>query len=229
VDTILIVDDDADLRQIVRSLIRSKLPGSRVLELDSAAGVLELVRKSRPGLVVLDWVLGKGDGAAVCRELKEDPDTRDIPVILLTGSRRAIEDRFASVECGADLYLEKPFKNSELVGYAKALLEKVRPRPRLRGTAAAGEIRISREDRMVRVGDREIPDLPETQFMVLWLLVRHFSRVISTERLVRYVWNNEVRDQQVAVAVSLLKDRLGPLSEVVLEAVPNVGYRLRRL
>ncbi len=225
----LVVDDDPDQRVLLSGLLKGGIPEAKVVELESPAGIHEIARREKPHLILLDWMLGEREkeGAEVCRELKADPDTREIPVVILTGNRTALEDRFQSVEAGADLYIEKPYRPQALVGYVQALLRKVRARPPARGVLKVGELRLSRADRLAWIGERETPPLPEKQFLLLWMLAHHSPHPVSTEQLIRHVWNNEVRDQQVAVAVSRLRDRLGEISGAVLESVPGLGYRLR--
>lgn len=110
--TILLVEDDEDLREVVR--ITLERPGVQILEADDGEAALEIARKQLPTVILLDWMMPGMDGLDVLRELREDPRTETICVVMLTARNRS-EDVRSGLAAGADAYLVKPFSPLELV------------------------------------------------------------------------------------------------------------------
>jgi len=118
---LLLVDDDASLQELIRSICRRHLAEFRVLTVATAAEALQRAAAEKPGVVVLDVKLPDMDGFEVCRRLKTDPALRDTRVLLISGTYTAAHDRLCGLECGADGYLVKPFDLKELVLQIRSL------------------------------------------------------------------------------------------------------------
>ena len=116
---ILIVDDSAVDRQVATDALLGS--GYRVSQVADGEECLKTVAAKRPDLIVLDVILPKQNGFQICRQLKQDPATKDIPIILLS-SKNQPSDKFWGQKQGADLYLTKPFQDAELVAGVKSLV-----------------------------------------------------------------------------------------------------------
>lgn len=121
VPSVLVTDDDPDLRDILRSILEPE--GYLVLESSDGEAALEAIRSKRPDLLILDYSMPKLDGPSVCRALKEDLLLRHIPVIMLTG-RGEVHDKVTGIEAGADDYLVKPFEPQELLARVRMVLRR---------------------------------------------------------------------------------------------------------
>jgi len=118
--TLLVVDDQQELGELVQQIFRRR--GFRVLGASDGAAALEQVASERPDLILLDLNLPKVDGWQVCRRLKEDPDTRRIPIIMMTAAHATLDDAQVGLGLGADEYLAKPFLREVLVHNVERLL-----------------------------------------------------------------------------------------------------------
>ncbi|MBI2071418.1 MAG: response regulator transcription factor [Elusimicrobia bacterium] len=226
---ILIVDDDASIAELVQRTLSKSIPDCSVCVLRSGKKVLATALAYRPQLMILDWVLGRGEtGASICRALKSNRATKDAAILVITGQRLSENDRMKSIAFGADAYLPKPFTLKRLVGHAKALLRRsaITNRPS-GGTLEAAGLALNRRKRDVCAGESGVRRLPPRLFNLLWLLVKHYPQPVSARYFLRYAWpSGPVRDNEVAVEISRLKHALEGLCSI--ETVPGAGYRLAR-
>ncbi|NNU79749.1 phosphate regulon transcriptional regulator PhoB [Halovulum dunhuangense] len=147
------------------------------------------VDEEKPDLILLDWMLPNVSGVEICRQLRAQVSTRDIPVIMLT-ARGEEEDRIRGLELGADDYVTKPFSMSELVARMRAVLR--RTRPTIAGDVAVfADITLDRETRRVRRAGRDV-HLGPTEFRLLDVLMSRPGRVFSREQLLDRVWGTDV-------------------------------------
>ena len=119
--TILVVDDDPDLRDVVRSTLEPE--GHRVLEAPDGQAALDLIQKEVPALLILDYSMPRMDGPSVCRALKQDLLLRHVPIIMLTG-RSEVQDKVFGLNAGADDYVIKPFEPQELLARVRMVLRR---------------------------------------------------------------------------------------------------------
>ena len=119
--TVLVTDDDPDLRDIVRSILEPQ--GFQVVEAADGQAALESIRSRRPDLLILDYTMPRRDGAEVCRALKQDLLLRHLPIIMLTG-RGETQDKVTGIEAGADDYVVKPFEPQELLARVRMVLRR---------------------------------------------------------------------------------------------------------
>jgi DNA-binding response OmpR family regulator len=118
--TLLVVDDEPEINKLVKRIFEKR--GYRVLSAADGADALELVAQDRPDLILLDLNLPKIDGWEVCRRLKSDPATRDIPIIMLTAAHANVDDAHIGLGLGADEYVAKPFVKAVLLHNVDRLL-----------------------------------------------------------------------------------------------------------
>jgi len=221
---ILIVEDEADLRDLVGYNLRSA--GHEVREAGSVADALAEMRRSRPDLVLLDLMLPDRPGTELCRKIKSDPDTESIRVVMLTARSEEI-DRVVGFELGADDYVAKPFSVRELVLRVNAVLRRGAPvaEAPTEEVLSFGGLAIDKARHRVTVDGEEAP-LTALEFKLLWTLASRRGRVQSRERLLEDVWemNPDVTTRTVDTHVKRLREKLGAAGDLV-ETVRGVGYR----
>ena len=187
---------------------------------------LELAKKQRPGLVILDLMLPTMDGKDVCRVLKSNSLTRSIPVLMLTAKAEEV-DRIVGFELGADDYVTKPFSPRELVLRVKAILQRLDLEKEGQKTIRAGNLSIDIERHQVSVKDVPVA-LTSTEFKLLLELISHRGRVQTRGHLLNSVWGYtyEGYARTVDTHVRRLREKIGPMGDWI-ETIRGVGYRFR--
>jgi DNA-binding response OmpR family regulator len=220
---ILVVDDEDDIRGLVRQLLERA--GHEVLDAaDGRAGLRELYAGS-PDLVILDVTMPGLDGWATLERIRE---LTDVPVLMLT-ARDAELERVRGLKAGADDYVVKPFGRQELVARVEVLLR--RPRSgAAQETYADRLLAISFAERSVRYDDREV-ELTRLEFRLLSAFVDHPNQVLSHDQIRELVWGDSVdtsRDE-VKLYVGYLRRKLAPDAPLTtpIETVRGFGYRYR--
>jgi DNA-binding response OmpR family regulator len=221
---ILIVEDDRDIAELLqRYLTRA---GHVTDALGDGGEALAFVRARVPDLVILDLMLPGVDGLEVCRTLRRRPETRALPIIMLT-ARTEESDRVVGLELGADDYVTKPFSPSELVARVGALLRRAQ-RWAESGHAALsyGPIELDRERHLVTVGEEAVR-LTAKEFLLLEYLMQHRGRVLSRDLLLTDVWGYRYTGgtRTVDVHVRRLREKI-PVLGAAIETVKQFGYRL---
>jgi DNA-binding response OmpR family regulator len=214
---ILVVDDDAELRDLLRDYLVKQ--GIEVSVLHDAGSLERRLERERPDLIVLDLMMPGVDGLTALRKLRASGD--DIPVIMLT-ARADDVDRIVGLELGADDYLGKPFAFHELVARVRAL---GRRGPGSPAVVQRGDLVVDRaRHRASRAG---IPlTLTRKEFGVLECLAGAAGAAVSAEELLEHVWDAHADpfSNTVAVTVGRLRRKLG--DPPLIETVVGVGYRL---
>jgi two-component system, OmpR family, alkaline phosphatase synthesis response regulator PhoP len=224
VSNILVVEDDRDIAELVRHyLVRA---GHSVDLISSGADALPHVRQHRPDLLVLDLMLPGVHGMEVCRALRGDAATADLPIIMVT-ARAEEADRVSGLELGADDYVTKPFSPKELVARVAALLRRAArasapPPPQLR----YGPIDLDRDHHVVSNAGAEVM-LTAKEFLLLEYFMQHKGRVLSRDRLLSEVWGYQYTGgtRTVDVHIRRLREKL-PLLANALITVKQFGYKL---
>ena len=218
--TILVVDDAPNIVELVRMYLEGA--GYATLVATDGPSAVELHRKHRPDLVILDVMLPGMDGFEVCRAIRREADT---PVVMLTARTDDI-DAIVGLELGADDYVTKPFNPRALVARVKAILRRTDGTVRLGRPVEVGTLRIEPRRREVTVGDRAV-DLRAREFDLLAALARDPGVVLSREALLEDVWGTDFpgETRTIDVHVSELRKKLGPDGPTI-ESVRGVGYRL---
>ena len=218
--TILIVDDAPNIVELVRLYLEGA--GYATIVATDGPSAIELHRRHRPDLVVLDVMLPGMDGFEVCRAIRREADT---PVIMLTARTDDI-DAIVGLELGADDYVTKPFNPRALVARIKAILRRTDGTVRLGRPIEVGSLRIDPRRREVVLGDA-IVELRGREFDLLAALARDPGVVLSRETLLEDVWGTDFpgETRTVDVHVSEVRKKLGPDGPAI-ESVRGVGYRL---
>jgi DNA-binding response OmpR family regulator len=221
---VLVVDDDDDIRTLVRTLIERS--GATVHEAANGRDALREFHAWRPDLVVLDVSMPELDGWHVLERIR---DMSDVPVLMLTARGDELE-RVRGLRSGADDYVVKPFGKQELVARVHALLRRAartssRDEPE---TYADGYLAVDWRQAKVTVGDREV-QLTPLEFRLLSTFVRHPRQVLSRDQLLELVWGDAfgVGGDQVKLYVGYLRRKLAPQNpdSAPIETVRGFGYR----
>src|SRR5216683_3942994 len=220
---ILIIEDEHDVVDLLTLSLR-KAGFTISTATDGAAG-LEKARSEKPAFVILDLMLPRMPGLEICKILKGDPATRQIPIMMLTAKAEEI-DRIVGLEFGADDYVTKPFSPREVILRIKAILRRGEARQddeRL----TAGAITIDPVRHNVSVEGKRV-NLTSIEFKLLCTLIQRRGRVQSRDRLLNDVWGYEsvIDTRTVDTHVRRLRKKLGKAADVI-ESVRGFGYRLR--
>ncbi len=220
---ILIVDDERDLLSLLDFNLRQA--GFETVLATSGEAALQAIRRRVPDLVVLDLMLPDLSGTEVCRQLKSDPRTRHVPVVMLTAKGEEV-DKVVGFELGADDYVTKPFSVRELVLRLRAVLRRSGPGDPERPPATLGPLRVDVDAHRAFVDGAEVTLTP-LEFKLLTTLMARLGRVQSREQLLEDVWemSSEVETRTVDTHVKRLREKLGSGRDL-LETVRGVGYRL---
>ncbi|WP_243357945.1 response regulator [Fundidesulfovibrio terrae] len=223
-ESVLIVEDDEDILQLLEYNFRNA--GFEVTTAGDGLDALAKIRRQRPDLVLLDIMLPGADGFEVCKNIKRDPKTAQVPVIMLTARGEEV-DRIVGLELGADDYVVKPFSPRELILRARAVLKRLgsdsAPKQVLRRDGLSVDLDAHRAESQ----GTEIA-LTATEFKLLAELFKSQGRVLTRDQLLNTVWGYEFEGyaRTVDTHVRRLRQKLGPYSALV-ETVRGVGYRFK--
>jgi DNA-binding response OmpR family regulator len=219
---ILVVDDEPDALELIQFNLKGA--GMEVLTASNGSEALKKARNNLPDLIILDLMLPEVDGLEVCKILRREEKTADIPICMLTAKAAEI-DRVLGLELGADDYVTKPFSPRELVLRVKALLRRKRTGPEPKGELVIGELCVDIPRHQVKVKDARI-ELTATEFKLITLLAQRRGRVQSREQLLQDVWeyNSLVDTRTVDTHMRRLREKLGSAAKYI-ETVRGVGYR----
>jgi two-component system phosphate regulon response regulator PhoB len=225
--TVLVVDDEPDLRELLAAQLR--LNGHAPLLAPDGRSALALARSQRPGLVLLDLMLPDMPGTEVCRALKSDAETRNIPILILTARGDEI-DRVVGLELGGDDYVVKPFSSRELMLRIRALLRRASsdPNPAAPGSGqvvTAGPLVVDRAAHRVWCSGQEVV-LTALEFRLLSVLMAREDRVQPRGTLLEEVWDrdDDTATRTIDSTVNRLRKKLG-LAGDFIQTVHGVGYR----
>jgi two-component system phosphate regulon response regulator PhoB len=220
--SILIVEDEEPIQILLTYNLQAE--GFRARATANGEDVAHLVNEERPDLIVLDWMLPGISGIEVCRLLRSRPETRDIPVIMLT-ARGEENERVRGLATGADDYIVKPFSVPELLARIKTILRRVNP-DAIAERLKAGDIALDRRTRRVTRATRDIT-LSPTEFRLLEYLMQSPGRVYSRSQLLDAVWGRDiyVDERTVDVHVGRLRKCLKRGREIdPIRTVRGMGY-----
>lgn len=218
---VLVVDDEQDILELIRHSLAKE--GFEVHVAANGAQAIEQARKVKPEIIIMDVMMPVMDGMEACRQLKDNPDTKNIPVIFLTARSEEFAE-LAGFEAGADDYIAKPVRNRVLLSRVKAILR--------RGNAIQNHepekydfatIQIDRERFVVEYNGKAL-QLPRKEFELLAFLASRPGRVFSRDEILENVWGNEVLvvDRTIDVHVRKIREKL---DDKFIYTVKGVGYK----
>ncbi|OHC54717.1 MAG: phosphate regulon transcriptional regulatory protein PhoB [Rhodobacterales bacterium RIFCSPHIGHO2_02_FULL_62_130] len=221
---VLLVEDEPAQREVLSYNLTAE--GFEVMVASNGDEALEAVAETAPDLILLDWMMPHVSGIEVCRRLKARPETRGIPIIMLSARSEEV-DKVRGLETGADDYVIKPYSVVELMARLRAQLRRVRP-----STAGIvlewSDIRLDPETHRVYRGDKVLK-LGPTEFRLLTTFMEKPGRVFSRELLLDRVWGRDiyVDTRTVDVHIGRLRKSLCAFGgEDVLRTVRGAGYAL---
>jgi two-component system, OmpR family, alkaline phosphatase synthesis response regulator PhoP len=223
---ILIIEDDKDIVEAVRYNLE-KEKGFSVLAAHSGDDGLRLAFERKPQLIILDIGLPGFNGYEICRRLRRDLETRDVPILMLT-ARVTESDKVLGLELGADDYLTKPFGVRELVARVKAALRRREAQTETVPVFDDGQLYVHFGDYVIRFRGRE-PKLTFKEFNLLKLLVQNQGRVLSRDKILDEVWGYHYygESRTVDVHIRRVRQKLGPGADDYIDTVIGVGYRFK--
>ena len=219
----LVVEDDPDIVELIDHYLRAE--GFEVEATGDGRAALERLRTGSYQLVLLDLQLPGKDGLSVCAELRRDPRTRTVPVIMLT-ARGDEADRIVGLEVGADDYVVKPFSPKEVVARVRALLRRLERPGDEEAPVRDGALEIDRARHVVSWSGEPV-HLTAKEFALLLALVEARGRVLSRQRLLEQIWGYSYVEgtRTVDVHVRRLREKLPGLAERIV-TVKSLGYRM---
>jgi two-component system phosphate regulon response regulator PhoB len=222
--TVMVVEDEASLVTILRYNLEKE--GYNVTEASDGEEAVTVADETPPDAVILDWMLPRMSGIEVCRQLRRKPETRNVPIIMLT-ARSEETDKVRGLNVGADDYMTKPFSMPELVARVRALLRRAKP-SQTKGQLSFGDIVLDLDAHRVSRGGRYV-HLGPTEFRLLQYLMERPGTVFSREELLNGVWGPDiyVEPRTVDVHIRRLRKALNADDSAdVIRTVRAAGYSL---
>jgi len=221
---ILVVDDEADLIELVSYNLRKE--GFTVDSASDGENAIKKIRKGTYSLVILDLMLPGIQGIELCRIIRNDPKTVNLPIIMLTAKGEEV-DRILGLEMGADDYMSKPFSPRELVARVKAVLRRSMEKPAAEKILKIGELEIDKERYTVTVKGKPVK-LSATEYRLLLFLAERRGRVFSRDQLLDAVWRDEafVEPRTVDVHIRRLRANIEkePAHPKYIKTMRGIGY-----
>ncbi|WP_456392249.1 response regulator [Persephonella sp.] len=218
---VYVVEDDEDINDLLVYNLQKE--GFKVQPFLSSVEALKSIYSNRPDIILLDIMLPDIDGLEFCKMVKSNPETEDIPIIMITAKSTEI-DKIVGLELGADDYITKPFSIREVVARIKAILRRAR-RNRKENSIKVDGLEIFPDRFELRVDGNPV-NLTSKEFRILMLLVNNTGKVLSREKILENVWDSEldVYDRTVDVHIKKLRDKLGPYGKKI-QTVRGIGYK----
>ncbi len=222
---ILVVEDEPDIQELIRYHLDQA--GFHVDTASDGNAALHALRRRRPGLVVLDLMLPDRSGTELCREIRSDPDLKELPIIMVTARSDEV-DRLVGFELGADDYVAKPFSPRELVLRVRAVLRRSAATPEASDVPEVlqhGELSLDTARHLCEIGGVKV-DLTAKEFQLLRMLMSRPGRVMSRERLLDEVWGPDVTVtlRTIDTHMKRLREKLGT-GGALIHTIRGVGYR----
>jgi phosphate regulon transcriptional regulator PhoB len=224
---IVVADDEKDIVELVAFNLEQE--GYAVSRAFDGRRALEMVKTERPTLVILDLMMPEMNGMEVCRVIRANADTVDLPVIMLTAKSDPL-DKILGLEIGADDYITKPFHVRELIARVRSVLRRAGRKPEESGQEllSFGGIRVDMRSYQTTVDEKPV-ELSSREFKLLHFFISHPGRVYTREQLLDRVWGDEsfVEPRTVDVHISRLRNEIEPDKENprYILTVRGIGYK----
>ena len=221
---IMVVDDEEDIRELI--IYNLKKDGFTVSSASDGEEALKQIRAGHVDLLVLDLMLPGIQGMELCRTVRNNPKTKDLPIIMLTAKGEEV-DRILGLEIGADDYITKPFSPRELVARVKAVLRRISEKTSDEKVITIGRLSINKET--YTVSKNNIPVmLSSTEFKLLLYLVERKGKIFSRDQLLDAVWKDEafVEPRTVDVHIRRLRTQIedDPSEPQYIKTRRGIGY-----
>jgi DNA-binding response OmpR family regulator len=224
---ILIVEDEKELVKLIA--FHMTIAGYEVLSAKDGIEALEVCKFSKPDLLILDIMLPRIDGWEVCRRLRQDPQTSNIPIIILSALSDT-NDKLRGFDFGSDDYVTKPFSPRELVVRVKRVLARSETKSAYPKAIRIGSLEIDLEDMNVKRNSQEIV-LTEKERGILKFLVNSPGKVLTHSEILDEVWGQDsiVEYGNIDVHISHLREKLekDPENPQLIKTVKGEGYKFK--
>lgn len=217
------VEDDSSIRELVLYALQNS--GFEAKGFADASELYPELLHNPPELVLLEIMLPGEDGIAILKKMKQNAQTRKVPVIMLT-AKGSEYDRVLGLDLGADDYITKPFGVIEMISRVKAVLRRCAPEGAVSRTLTLGEITLDPERHRVGAAGREVA-LTFKEFSLLQFLMENSGRVLTRDRILETVWGYDFEGETrtVDMHIKTLRQKLGEAGALI-ETVRGVGYRM---
>ncbi|MDA8079923.1 MAG: response regulator [Nitrospiraceae bacterium] len=224
---VLVVDDEPDIVELVSYNLRKE--GFDVSSASDGEEALVKIRKGHYDFLILDLMLPGIQGMELCRILKNDPKTSNLPIIMLTAKGEEV-DRILGLEIGADDYIAKPFSPRELVARVKAVLRRSDEKPAVTRIIRLGDLSIDMETYTVSKDDKPL-SLSSTEFKLLVYLAERKGKIFSRDQLLDAIWRDEaVEPRTVDVHIRRLRTQIedDPARPRYVKTRRGIGYYVEK-
>lgn len=221
---ILLIEDEEDIAALIK--LQAEVSGYKLhVEVDGINGY-RAIEREKPDLVILDIMLPGQNGFDVCRKMKNNPELRSIPVIIITAKGEEL-DVVLGLELGADDYIAKPFSPKVLFSRIKAVLRRSKEPEKIAKVITFGEFTLEVDRYLLRRGEKIIT-LTLSEFGILRRLLSYRGKVLTRNQLLDDIHNDDsfIVDRNIDVHIASLRKKLGPNFDYI-ETVRGIGYRFR--
>ncbi|MED4235723.1 response regulator transcription factor [Priestia megaterium] len=223
--TILIVDDEAEIRNLMSIYLKNE--GYQVVDVPDAATAMDLLKKQKIDLIILDVMMPGMNGIDACLKIREE---YNMPIIFLSAKSEDM-DKIHGLASGAEDYVTKPFNPLELMARVKSQLRRYYMAPEKEVSSPfleKGDLKVDERTNEVFVRDREVRLTPK-EFQILSLLLRHQGQVFSIQQIYEAVWKEPFykSDNTIMVHVTKIRDKIeeNPKKPTYIQTVWGVGYK----
>ena len=220
--TILVVDDEKDLLDLIEYNLRKE--GFEVLKAENGQQGIEVAKKNKPDLVLLDIMMPKMDGLEAVEIMRQDDDLKNIPIIFLT-ARSDEKTEVEGLNKGGDDYITKPISTTKLISRIKAVMRRFDDKEESVNKLTVHDLEIDKDRYIVTRGEEEF-QLPRKEFELVFFLASRKGKVLDRQTLLNRVWGDNIYvvDRTVDVHVRKIREKLG---DHYIETVKGVGYRFK--
>lgn len=223
-ESILVIEDEKNILELVKYNLEEA--GFQVITAQRGDTGLELARKQKPSLIILDLMLPEMDGLEICKILRQNEKTSGISILMLTAKSQET-DKIIGLELGADDYLTKPFSPRELVARVKAVLRRLKEKSANK-ILKAGQLEMDTAKHTVILKKNPV-GLTSKEYELLKTLMEAEGRALSREHLLNQVWGYDqslhIETRTVDMHIGSLRKKIGDESSGCIVTVKNVGYR----
>ena len=215
---VLIVDDEIDILELLEYNLEKE--GYQVVRAMDGEEAIDMAKKEKPNLIILDIMMPNLDGIETCRRIREIPTMKNVHIVFLT-ARSEEYSEIAGFEAGADDYISKPIKPRILLSRLKAIMRREREREE-ENVLKIHDLEIIRDEYLVKKSSKVLT-LPRKEFELLFFMAARPGKVFSREKLLEKVWGDVfVVDRTIDVHIRKLREKLG--DEYII-TVKGVGYK----
>jgi len=226
---VLVIDDEESIVDLIR--LGLKYEGFEVVDASDGEEGIAAAQRTNPVFIILDWMLPDMDGLEVCRRLRSNPTTHDIPILLLT-AKDEVGSRVEGLNTGADDYLTKPFSFEELVARIRAILRRLHHGASAENSQVltVGDIELNMSTHEVTRAGRQI-DLTVTEYNLLHLFMSHVGQALDRQTILNHVWGYDFLGETniIEVYVRYLREKIedSPSSPRYIQTIRGVGYIMK--